>query len=352
MSSKASVTSNPNACSQPSYAPTMTLAMAQQRAHFMSKVRQFFAARHVLEVQTPLLSQAGNTDTFLQSVAAAVTYQDKPRTYYLHTSPEFAMKRLLASWQVPIYQICPVFRDNEIGARHNIEFTMLEWYQPHYSLEDMAAELGALLEALYGHAVVLSHYRYVDAFMDFVGIHPLTASLATLQAVAEDKGLMGFDFNAGINKAEKNDAGQSEESIRQSWLDLLFSHVVEPNLGHDLPTLIIEYPPATAALAKTAVDKEGNTVAKRFELYINGIEIANAYDELADGPALRQRFEQDNERRQQHDLPAMPIDEHLLAASDALMPCSGIAVGIDRLLMVTTGARSLQEVIAFPSGLA
>ncbi|WP_201584153.1 EF-P lysine aminoacylase EpmA [Psychrobacter sp. HII-4] len=352
MSSKASVTSNPNACSQPSYAPTMTLAMAQQRAHFMRKVRQFFAARHVLEVQTPLLSQAGNTDTFLQSVAAAVTYQDKPRTYYLHTSPEFAMKRLLASWQVPIYQICPVFRDNEIGARHNIEFTMLEWYQPHYSLEDMAAELGALLEALYGHAVVLSHYRYVDAFMDFVGIHPLTASLATLQAVAEDKGLMGFDFNAGINKAEKDDAGQSEESIRQSWLDLLFSHVVEPNLGHDLPTLIIEYPPATAALAKTAVDKEGNTVAKRFELYINGIEIANAYDELADGPALRQRFEQDNERRQQHDLPAMPIDEHLLAASDALMPCSGIAVGIDRLLMVTTGARSLEEVIAFPSGLA
>lgn len=330
----------------------MTLAMAQQRAHFMRKVRQFFAARHVLEVQTPLLSQAGNTDTFLQSVAAAVTYQDKPRTYYLHTSPEFAMKRLLASWQVPIYQICPVFRDNEIGARHNIEFTMLEWYQPHYSLEDMAAELGALLEALYGHAVVLSHYRYVDAFMDFVGIHPLTASLATLQAVAEDKGLMGFDFNAGINKAEKDDAGQSEESIRQSWLDLLFSHVVEPNLGHDLPTLIIEYPPATAALAKTAVDKEGNTVAKRFELYINGIEIANAYDELADGPALRQRFEQDNERRQQHDLPAMPIDEHLLAASDALMPCSGIAVGIDRLLMVTTGARSLEEVIAFPSGLA
>ncbi|WP_288995516.1 EF-P lysine aminoacylase EpmA [uncultured Psychrobacter sp.] len=352
MSSKASVTSNPNACSQPSYAPTMTLVMAQQRAHFMNKVRQFFAARHVLEVQTPLLSQAGNTDTFLQSVAAAVTYQDKPRTYYLHTSPEFAMKRLLASWQVPIYQICPVFRDNEIGVRHNIEFTMLEWYQPHYSLEDMAAELGALLEALYGHAVVLSHYRYVDAFMDFVGIHPLTASLATLQAVAEDKGLMGFDFNAGINKAEKNDAGQSEKSIRQSWLDLLFSHVVEPNLGHDLPTLIIEYPPATAALAKTAVDKEGNTVAKRFELYINGIEIANAYDELADGPALRQRFEQDNERRQQHGLPAMPIDEHLLAASDALMPCSGIAVGIDRLLMVTIGARSLEEVIAFPSGLA
>ncbi|MCG3872174.1 EF-P lysine aminoacylase EpmA [Psychrobacter sp. Ps7] len=336
-----------NSSSKPSYAPTMTLAMAQQRAHLMSTVRQFFATHQVLEVQTPLLSQAGNTDTFLQSVAAQVTYQDNPYTYYLHTSPEFAMKRLLASWQVPIYQICSVFRDNEIGVRHNIEFTMLEWYQPNYSLDDMAAELGELLAALYGHSVVMSHYRYVDAFMDFVGIHPLTASLDALQAVAEDKGLTGFDFNSDLANTEDGEA-----DIRQSWLDLLFSHAVEPNLGHDLPTLIIEYPPATAALAKTAVDKEGNTVAKRFELYINGIEIANAYDELADGQALRERFEQDNQLRKRHNLPQMPIDEHLLAASDALIPCSGIAVGIDRLLMVITGANSLEDVISFPSGLA
>ena len=328
-----------------SYAPTMSLAVAQQRAQFMSSIRQFFLKQQVLEVQTPLLSQAGNTDTFLQSVAAQVTCQDKPSTYYLHTSPEFAMKRLLASWQVPIYQICPVFRDNEIGTRHNIEFTMLEWYQPNYSLADMAAEVGELLEVLYGYPVVMNHYRYVDAFMDFVGIHPLTASLAALQAVAEDKGLMGFDFNS----EHSND---SEADRRQSWLDLLFSHAVEPHLGHDLPTLIIEYPPATAALAKTALDKEGNEVAKRFELYINGIEIANAYDELADGQALRARFEKDNQLRERHNLPVMPIDEHLIAASDNLIPCSGIAVGIDRLFMVIVGAGSIEEVISFPSRLA
>ncbi|HSP85003.1 MAG TPA: EF-P lysine aminoacylase EpmA [Psychrobacter sp.] len=338
---------NNQSLSKPSYAPTMTLAMAQQRAQLMSVIRQFFATRQVLEVQTPLLSQAGNTDTFLQSVAAQVTYQDKPCTYYLHTSPEFAMKRLLASWQVPMYQICPVFRDNEIGARHNIEFTMLEWYQPNYNLDDLASELGDLLEMLYGHPIVLSHYRYVDAFMDFVGIHPLTASLEALQAVAEDKGLTGFDFN-NVESGNTN----SEQDIRQSWLDLLFSHAVEPNLGHDLPTLIIEYPPATAALAKTAVDKEGNKVAKRFELYIKGIEIANAYDELADGQALKKRFEHDNQLRKRHNLPQMPMDEHLIAASDDLIPCSGIAVGLDRLLMVLTGATSLEEVIPFPSGLA
>ena len=332
---------------KPSYAPTMSLAMAQQRAQFMNSIRQFFIKRQVLEVQTPLLSQAGNTDTFLQSVAAQVTYQDKPCTYYLHTSPEFAMKRLLATWQVPIYQICPVFRDNEIGVRHNIEFTMLEWYQPNYSLADMASEVGELLEMLYGYPMVMNHYRYVDAFMDFVGIHPLTASLSALQAVAEDKGLTGFDFNS-----EASCGTDSEQDRRQSWLDLLFSHAVEPNLGHDLPTLIIEYPPATAALAKTALDKEGNNVAKRFELYINGVEIANAYDELADGQALKKRFEQDNRLRQRHNLLSMPIDEHLIRASDDLIPCSGIAVGLDRLLMVITGASSLEDVISFPSGLA
>ena len=334
-----------------SYAPTMSLARAHKRAQMLASIRQFFAQRKVLEVQTPLLSQAGNTDTFLQSVSANVIYQDKPCRYYLHTSPEFAMKRLLASWQVAMYQICPVFRDNEIGSRHNIEFTMLEWYQPHYDLSDMADELAQLLEALYGYPIIMTHYRYVDAFMDFVGIHPLIASLDALQAVAEDKGLTVFNTGSSLDEQQANEKIDSESS-RQDWLDLLFSHSVEPNLGFDLPTLITEYPPATAALAKTAIDKEGNRIAKRFELYIDGIEIANAYDELADGQALQERFEQDNILRQQHDLPVMPIDEHLLAACDGLPPCSGIAVGIDRLLMVITGAKSLQEVIAFPSGLA
>lgn len=341
--------STPN--STPSYAPTMTLAMAKKRSQFLNNIRQFFIARQVLEVQTPLLSQTGNTEPFLQSVSAHVTYQDQQRPYYLHTSPEFAMKRLLASWQVAIYQICPVFRDNEIGTWHNIEFTMLEWYQPYYSLKDLAGELGELLEVLYGYPVILNHYRYVDAFMDFVGIHPLTASIDALQAVAEDKGLTGFDFNSEESGGGGNDE-ESDKDSRQEWLDLLFSHAVEPNLGHDLPTLITDYPPATAALAKTALDRDGNMVAKRFELYINGIEIANAYDELADGPALRQRFKQDNQLRRRHNLPQLPIDEHLLAACDDLPPCSGIAVGIDRLLMVITGAKSLEEVIPFPSGLA
>lgn len=337
-----------------SYAPTMTLAMAKKRAQLLTDIRQFFLTQEVLEVQTPLLSRAGNTDTFLQSVSANVTYQDKPYTYYLHTSPEFAMKRLLAQWQVPIYQICAVFRDNEIGVKHNIEFTMLEWYRPHYNLIDLAEELGKLLEALYGYPIIMNHYRYVDAFMDFVGIHPLTASVSALKAVAEDKGLKVFaeEDKSATNEQANDSHSITEADQRQCWLDLLFSHLVEPHLGHDLPTLITEYPPATAALAKTDLDKEGNLIAKRFELYINGIEIANAYDELAKGDDLKIRFEQDNVLRRQHNLAQMPIDEYLLSACNDLPPCSGIAVGLDRLLMVLNGAKRLEEVIPFPSGLA
>lgn len=314
------------------YQSTTTLDIARQRAKLYATIRQFFASRDVLEVQTPVLSQAGNTDVFLQSVSANVIVQDRPKTYYLHTSPEFAMKRLLATWQVPMYQICPVFRDNEVGSRHNIEFTMLEWYRPDWTLEQLTSELNDLLSTVFGYAVIFDHYRYVDAFMDFVKIHPLTASCDTLKAIAMDNGIhidMGDDH--------------------QGWLDILFSHLVEPNLGKDLPTIIYDYPVATASLAKIATDKDGNQVARRFELYINGLELANAYDELADGQALRLRFTQDNSERKKRGLPLMPMDEYLLSACDDLPACSGIAVGLDRLLMCVTGINKIEEVVSFPS---
>ncbi len=310
--------------------------MAHKRAQMLTQIRQFFAERQVLEVQTPLMSKAGNTDVFVPSISTNVTVQDKPQTHYLHTSPEFAMKRMLASWKVAIYQICPVFRDNEVGSRHNSEFTMLEWYRPGFDLEALAAELSDLLTTVYGQSQNLTYYSYSKAFIDYVGIHPLTASLETIKAAAEKNALGGLDLGED----------------RQGWLDVLFSHLVEPNLGYQSPTLITDYPPATAALAKVETDEQGNEVAKRFELYINGIEIANAYDELADGAALQARFEADNEERARRGLPIMPIDERLVAACDHLPACSGIALGIDRLLMVVTGAKSIDEVIGFGIGRA
>lgn len=311
----------------------MTLEMAKKRAEMLAKIRQFFAKRDVLEVQTPILSQAGNTDVFIESVTANITYQDQAMTGYLHTSPEFAMKRLLASWQQPIYQICPVFRNNERGKRHNIEFTMLEWYRPDFTLQQLATELSDLLAELYGYPQIFKQYRYIDAFLDHVGVHPFNTTCGVLSAVAEDKGLDVTLLDMGDN--------------HQGWLDLLFSHCVEPKLGHDLPTLIIDYPVATASLAKVTTDKDGNQVARRFELYIKGIEIANAYDELADGEALRARFEQDNRERQQRGLPIIPIDENLLSACNEMPESSGIALGVDRLLMVLTEADMIDSVMGF-----
>lgn len=319
-----------------SYAPSMSLEMAYKRAAMMAQIRQFFAERDVLEVQTPLMSQAANTDVFVPSISTNVTVQDRPQTHYLHTSPEFAMKRMLATWKVPMYQICPVFRDNEVGSRHNSEFTMLEWYRPGFDLKELSIELAALLQRIYDKPMNLVEYSYSHAFMDYVGLHPLTASVQSLKEIASQHGFGRLDLGAD----------------KQSWLDVLFSHLVEPNLGHDSPTLVTDYPPATAALAKVERDEEGHEVAKRFELYINGIEIANAYDELADGAALQARFEADNEERARRGLPIMPIDERLVAACDDLPACSGIALGVDRLLMVVTGAKNIDEVMGFVVGQA
>lgn len=312
------------------YQPNCSIEMLHARAKLYQTIRQFFAKRDVLEVETPLLSSAGTTDVHLSSIPAQRHINGQLATHYLQTSPEFAMKRLLASGSGAIYQICKVFRDDEHGRKHNSEFTMLEWYRPHFTLEQLTQELNDLVSELFGYPVVFDHYRYVDAFMDYVKIHPLNASCDTLKAIAQDNQIM-IDM----------------DDDHQGWLDLLFSHLVEPHLGKDLPTVIYDYPVATASLAKTATDQDGNMVAKRFELYINGLEIANAYDELADGQALRLRFDNDNLERKQRGLPIIPIDENLLQACDDLPPCSGIAVGLDRLIMSITNQKQIENVIAF-----
>lgn len=305
-----------------------SLANAQKRAKLLATIRQFFADKGVLEVTTPILSHAGNTDVFIESVSANFHQSGKATTGYLHTSPEFAMKRLLAAWQVPIYQLCQVFRDNERGHKHNIEFTMLEWYRPHFSLDELAVELNELINVVFGRNLVLTHLSYTDSFRP-LGIHPFADDIAAFRACAIAHGItldMGDD--------------------RQGWLDLLFSHLIEPHLSKTAPTLITNYPPATAALAKMAYDADGFMVAKRFELYIDGIEIANAYDELAQGDELLARFKADNAMREKLNLPIMPIDINLIHACDALPPCSGIALGVDRLLMVSEKLADISDAIA------
>lgn len=321
-----------------SYQPTCDLAALKARAELYQRIRQFFAAREVLEVETPVLSQAGVTDVHLASVVAKRHVNGQLQTHYLQTSPEFAMKRLLASGSGPIYQICKVFRDDEHGRKHNSEFTMLEWYRPQFSLQDLMHETADLLNVCLTERfselrpVVLS---YKHAFQDRLDLNPLQATLKELKDTAHR---VGLNLDLGDD--------------RLAYMDLLFSHFVEPSLGFDTPVFLTDFPPEMASLAKTKQDDDGEWVAARFEVYIEGLELANAYDELVDADVLRQRFDADNAEREKQGLTIMPVDEHLLAALPHMPACSGIALGVDRLLMIAQNKLQLEKVITFPADIA
>lgn len=320
------------------YQPTCSIEALKARAKLYQKIRTFFAERDVLEVETPIISQAGVTDVHLASVRALRHIEGKERIQYLQTSPEFAMKRLLASGSGPIYQICKVFRDDEHGRKHNSEFTMLEWYRPEFDLKDLMHETAELLQICLKQRfdeirpMILS---YKHAFQDRLDINPLQANLKQLKDTARRVGLT-------------LDLGED----RLAYMDLLFSHFVEPSLGFDTPVFLTDFPPEMASLAKVRIDDDGEQVAARFEVYIEGLELANAYDELLDAQTLRQRFEVDNLERKQQGLAEMPLDEHLLAALPHMPACSGIALGIDRLLMIATENMRIDQVIAFPAAIA
>lgn len=320
------------------YQPTCSIEALKARAAMYQKIRQFFAERQVLEVETPVLSQAGVTDVHLASVQVQRHIHGKLNTQYLQTSPEFPMKRLLASGSGPIYQICKVFRDDEHGRKHNSEFTMLEWYRPGLDLKALMHETADLLATCLAHRfgeirpVVLS---YKHAFQDRLEINPLQATLKQLKDTAHR---VGLNLDLGDD--------------RLGYMDLLFSHFVEPSLGFDTPVFLTDFPPEMASLAKVKQDEEGELVAARFEVYIEGLELANAYDELLDAEVLASRFEADNAERAQQDLPVMPTDQYLLAALPHMPECSGIALGIDRLLMVVMNQVKIDQVIAFPAEIA
>lgn len=318
--------------------PTCSLSAMRARAQLYAQLRQFFAERDVLEVETPILSQSAVTDVYLASVPAQRHVLGQRRQDYLQTSPEFAMKRLLASGSGAIYQICKVFRDDEHGRKHNSEFTMLEWYRPQFSLKDLMLEVTDLLNVVLAQRfgdvrpTVLS---YKHAFMDRLDLNPLTATLQQLKDAC---------YRVGLNLDLGND--------RLGYIDLLFSHMVEPSLGFDTAVFLTDFPPELASLAKTRLDEDGELVAARFELYIEGLELANAYDELLDATVLRQRFEADNAEREKLGLSIMPVDQYLLAALPNMPECAGIALGIDRLLMIAMNKMQLEQVITFPAAQA
>ncbi|MFW6345746.1 MAG: EF-P lysine aminoacylase EpmA, partial [Halomonas sp.] len=252
---------------------------------------------------------------------------------WLQTSPEFAMKRLLAAGSGPIFQLARCFRDGEVGRRHNLEFTLLEWYRPGLSLEGLIEESAELVRRVLGRDPgPLRRRRYRDLFRETLAIDPFGVPLETLRRLAAEKGGLAM-----------------EEASRDDCLDLLISLEVEPRLGREGIDAVVDYPAGQAALARRHRDPEdGEWVASRFELYLEGLELANGYDELTDAAEQAARFDEDNAARRAAGLPEIDVDARLLAALEDGMPAgSGVALGIDRLIQLALGKGSVAEVMAF-----
>jgi len=322
-----------------------------ERALMLKNIRAFFDAREIIEVETPLLSHYSTTDPHLDTLQSSFRSQ----TCYLNTSPEYAMKRLLASWQQPIYQICKAFRDDELGPNHNPEFTMLEWYRPGFDTLKLMAELAELVAELCRQSACFSrmetltekirfeHLSYQQAFENHAGINPHQVTSEQCLQLAQSKNI---EIPQGLTVDDDVD----------EWLDWLLLQLVLPAFDKQSFTFLYDYPASQCALAKieNAVLHNGQQngqqvlVAKRFELFFGDIELANGFDELTDATEQLRRFQQENEARELTGKVHADIDERFIAALEHGLPdCSGVAVGLDRLLMVLVGAARIEEVISF-----
>lgn len=311
-----------------SWQPGAEFSALQQRAVLIAQIRSFFAERGVLEVETPLLSRVAATDLHLDSFIVEPHNDSEKR--YLQTSPESAMKRLLAAHGQPIYQLCKAFRADEYGSRHNPEFSMLEWYRPGFSIEELGREVADLIASVTGITTV-KWTDYRQLFMQQLQVDPWQCSVDELASVAADK------LSTRIEDTDVN-----------TWLDLLFSHLVEPQLGEDCQQFIYGYPPDLAAQSRITRDSENRPIAERFEVFVGGIELANGYYELIDAKELRSRMTSDICSRRDRDKTPVPEDERLIAALEHGLPeCAGVALGVDRLIMIALGAARVSEVISF-----
>src|SRR5690349_4325342 len=303
------------------------------RARLYALIRAYFATRDVLEVETPVLSAAGNTDPNMQGFSTTFSghVDAGARERWLRTSPEYPLKRLLAAGVGDCYELGRVFRNGEAGGRHNPEFTMLEWYRVGWDHRRLAEEVVALVQAalaLVGRHADVQVCSYRQLFLATLELDPLTASLEALQRPL-----------TGVNIAP-------DGLTRDDWLDLLITHRLQPAFPRDRMTVIHDYPASQCALAR--IRNEEPPVAERFEVYLGPHELANGYHELNDTAEQRARFERDNAVRRARGLREVPIDDRLLAVLDALPDCAGVALGVERLLMCLAGTDAIADVLAFP----
>ncbi|UEA17083.1 elongation factor P--(R)-beta-lysine ligase [Pasteurella canis] len=310
--------------------PTASIKNLLARAKIIAEIRRFFTDRGLLEVETPILSEFGVTDVHLSTFDTEFNspFAEQSKKLWLSTSPEYHMKRLLAAGSGPIFQLCHVFRNEESGRHHNPEFTMLEWYRPHFDMYRLINEVDDLLQQILDCPPTESlSYQFV--FQEYVGLDPLSVDREELIAKAKEYNLLS-----------------AAEEDRDTLLQFLFSTIVEPNIGKEHPIAVYHFPATQAALAQ--ISSEDHRVAERFEFYYQGLELANGFHELTDVNEQLRRFEQDNVQRQKIGLPQRAIDKRLLAALQAGVPnCSGVALGVDRLLMIALQAQTIKDVIAF-----
>ena len=320
-----------------SWHPTATIETLRLRAALNALVRTFFAERGVLEVETPVLSRAGNTDPNIASFSLEFSGRTDgaPRTRWLRTSPEYPLKRLLASGVGDCYELGRVFRNGEAGGRHNPEFTMLEWYRlgwDHQRLVDEVAELVQAALMLVDRSARQVRCSYRTLYRERLGVDPFVASDEQLRNALGDVQI------------------DAEGLDRDDWLDLLMTHRLQPAFPQDQLLALHDYPASQCALARISGDGM-DAVAERFELFLGPLELANGYHELADADEQRARFERDGDVRASRGQTAPPMDEHLLAAlAHGLPACAGVALGIDRLLMAMLGTDRIADVLAFDFG--
>ena len=315
---------------QTQWQPSASIKNLLTRAKLIEEIRRFFTDRGLLEVETPVLSEFGVTDVHLATFSTEFIspFGEQSKTLWLSTSPEYHMKRLLAAGSGPIFQIGKVFRNEEAGNRHNPEFTMLEWYRPHFDMYRLINEVDDLLQQIL-ECPPAESMSYQFAFQQYVGLDPLSADLSEL-----------------AEKAKKHQLIGAENENRDTLLQFLFSTVVEPQIGQEAPVGVYHFPASQAALAQ--ISSEDLRVAERFEFYYKGLELANGFHELSDAREQLRRFQQDNLQREKMGLPARAIDTRLLAALQAGIPnCSGVALGVDRVLMIAMGTESIKDVISF-----
>lgn len=299
--------------------------LIKSRAGLFTYLREFFAAEELVEVDTPLLYSSASPEPYLHHLSLSLNRQK----HYLQSSPEFAMKRLLAESKLSMFQICKAFRDEESGSRHLPEFTLLEWYMLDWQLGQLVDQVSRLLQPLLGfqqtHCV-----SYGECFQNTLSINPHLASLENLHALLKNK-------TSAVNV---------DSFTRDECLHLLFADVIEPALDKQVLSFVYDFPASQAALATVVSDEKNQPVAKRFEVFFGGMELANAYQEETSADELRQRFEKQNLIRKAYGAEVVPVDEGLLEALENGFPeCAGIALGVDRLLMLTSGSKHIRDVV-------